>query len=381
MTKVTHITTVHRSADVRIFHKQAATLAARGYQVTLIAVATADRVDRGVQIRALPAPRGRIARMTWTAWRAYRLALAERADVYHFHDPELIPVGLLLRLKGKRVVYDVHEDVVKDIHDKPYLPRWAKPIVRVVVGAIERAAAGRFSAVVAATSAIQATHAGAGAVLVRNVPILDELVAPSVRAFRERSRRVVYVGGLAPFNGPEQMVRAMGALPADIDIRLVLGGVFNSPAEEAVIRALPGSDRVDFLGWVDRSRVAAILADARAGLVVYQPTPNIMESEPNKFFEVLSAGLPLIASNLPHWTRFVEANGCGVTVDPSDPLAIAKAIQALVDDPDGAEAMGRRGREAIERGYNWEAESQGLVALYERLLGSKQPALAPAAAC
>jgi glycosyltransferase involved in cell wall biosynthesis len=204
-------------------------------------------------------------------------------------------------------------------------------------------------------------------VLVRNVPILDELADSDPRPMRERARRVVYVGGLAPFNGVEQMVRAMGLLPPDSDIRLTLGGEFPSTADELRIRALPGSERVDFLGWVDRSRIPELLGDARAGLVVYQPTPNIMDCEPNKFFEVLSAGLPLIASDLPHWRAFVEGHDCGLTVSPDDPAALAGAIRTLVDDPDRAERMGARGRALIVGGYNWEAESARLLDLYMEL--------------
>ena len=369
MPKLVHLTTVHRPSDVRIFQKEAVTLAAHGYDVTLIACAPEASVTRGVRVRALAAPHGRVMRMTRTAWQAFRAALDERADCYHFHDPELIPVGLLLKLSGKRVVYDVHEDAVADIHDKPYLPGWAKPAVRVVVAAVERGATGAFDAIVAATSAIEAKFPPARTTLVRNVPLMDEMHRENGPRFADRPRRVVYVGGLAPFNGARQMVEAMGALPPDAGIRLSLGGRFAAAGDEAAVRALPGWSAVDFHGWVDRARVGELFASARAGLVLYQPTPNIMACEPNKFFEVLSAGLPLIASDLPHWRRFIEAHGCGVVVPPDDPQAIARAIRELVDDPASAEAMGRRGRALVEDEYNWERESAKLLALYERLAG------------
>jgi glycosyltransferase involved in cell wall biosynthesis len=169
---------------------------------------------------------------------------------------------------------------------------------------------------------------------------------------------------------------AMRALPSDADIRLVLGGRAPTQAGEEALRALPDSDPVDFVGWVDRARMREIFADARAGLVLYQPTPNIMECEPNKFFEVLSAGLPLIASDLPHWRAFIDKHECGVVVAPDDAFAVARAIQAMVDDPETAERMGRRGRALVVQEYNWEMERRKLLALYERLLGSA-PVRAP----
>ncbi|MGZ8375715.1 MAG: glycosyltransferase family 4 protein [Gemmatirosa sp.] len=369
MPKLVHLTTVHRPSDVRIFQKEAVTLAAHGYEVTLIACAPESSVSRGVRVRALSAPSGRVARMTRTALEAFRAAMDEDADCYHFHDPELIPIGLLLKLRGKRVVYDVHEDAVADVHDKPYLPAWAKPLVRAVVAGVERGATGRFDAIVAATSAIEAKFPAERTTLVRNVPVLDEMYPQHGARFRERPRRVAYVGGLAPFNGASQMVRAMSELGPDADVRLALGGRFSSAADEQAVRALPGWSSVDFHGWVDRARVAELFASARAGLVVYQPTPNIMNCEPNKFFEVLSAGLPLIASDLPHWRRFIEEHECGLVVPPDDPRALARAIRELVDDPERAEAMGRRGRALVEDEYNWERESAKLLALYERLAG------------
>lgn len=377
MPHVVHLTTVHSPTDVRIFRKQAITLADHGYDVTLIACAPRSYESRGVRVKALPAHAGRLARMTRTALEAYRSALAEDADLYHFHDPELIPIAVRLKLHGKRVVYDVHEDVSKDIADKRYLPRWLSPLMPFAVGSVERVATRCFDAMVAATPAIARKFPPERTITVRNVPIRDEMHVAGALPFAERPRRVVYVGGLAPFNGVDQMIAAMAALPADSDIRLSLGGRFPAAGDEAALHGRAGMDRVDFLGWVDRERVGALLAEARAGLVIYQPTPNIMECEPNKFYEVLSAGLPLIATDLPHWRRFIETHQCGLVVPPNDPRAVARAIQTLVDDPSRAEAMGRRGRELIEREYNWETESQRLLALYERLLA--RPAAAGAA--
>jgi glycosyltransferase involved in cell wall biosynthesis len=367
--KVVHITTVHQPADVRIYQREAVTLAERGYEVTLIACTDSSSELNGVRVRALPRPRGRVERMTRTAARAFHAALNERADIYHFHDPELVTVGLLLKLFGKTVVYDVHEDAAKDIYDKPYLPALIKPMLRVLVSVVERMAVRWFDAIVAATAAIAAKFPPDRTILLRNVPKLQELAADSGTPFGRRPRTVAYVGGLAPFNGPEQMIRAMGLLPADSDIRLVLGGRPSSADDDARFRRIPGNERVDFVGWVDRDRLRRIYADARAGLVVYQPTPNTMECEPNKFFEVLSAGVPLIASDLPHWRKFVQQHGCGLVVPPNDPAEIANAILALVNDPVRAEEMGSRGRAAVEREYNWEAESVKLLELYQRLLG------------
>src|SRR5947199_8635423 len=115
MAKIVHMTSVHSALDPRIFAKECVALAAAGHDVTLIAADDSDAVREGVKIRCVKRPSGRLARMLVTSCSVFRTALAERADVYHFHDPELIPWGLVLRVLGKRVIYDVHEDYVSAI--------------------------------------------------------------------------------------------------------------------------------------------------------------------------------------------------------------------------------------------------------------------------
>lgn len=366
---VIHLTTVHNPFDVRIFHKECVSLARAGFDVVLAQRGTQDETREGVRIRALPSYGSRLARMTRGVWRAFRIARQERARIAHLHDIELLWAGFLLRLMGVKVIYDAHEDVAADLEDKAYLPRVAVRPLGLAVRGLERLAGAAFSRIVTATSGIAENFAHARPVLLRNVPILGELAAAEAPPFAARDRRVVYIGGLAPFNGVVQMIRAMAALPGAHGIRLTLGGGFASPEAERAARALPGAEHVDFIGWVDRRRVAEEFSRARAGLVVYQPTANVARSEPNKFFEVLSAGLPLIASDFPHWRALVEAAQCGWLVDESDPDSIAAAILRAVDDPGAAEDAGARGRHFVETERNWAREEGKLVALYRELLG------------
>lgn len=368
MSKVCLLTTGHPPFDTRIFHKQAKTLVQAGYDVTLIAQHENDEVVDGVKIIALPKPRNRVARMLCLAWRAFCLARRERAAIYHFHDPELIPIGLLLKLRGRPVIYDVHEDVPKQILSKDWIPR---PLRRLVAGATrvaEALASLVFDGIVAATPAIAKRFPPHKTVVVQNFPILKELVAPESTPYQNRPAKIIYIGGITAIRGIREMVQATSLVPESLNARLVLVGAFSPPSLEAEVRGLFGWERVEFVGWQDRASVARLLGEARAGLVVLHPRPNYLNAWPVKLFEYMSAGLPVIASDFPLWREIVNGVGCGLLVNPLDPKAIAKAIQYLLTHPEEAEEMGRRGQQAVQERYNWDTEKEKLLLLYRRLV-------------
>jgi glycosyltransferase involved in cell wall biosynthesis len=366
---VVHATTVHQPFDVRIFHKECVTLAEAGYRVTLLQRGSARETRQGVAIEPLPEYRSRIARMTLGVWRAVSLVRRLKPALVHLHDIELVWGGILLKALGYKVVYDVHEDVAKDLADKAYLPTWVVGLVRPLVHAVEGAARAVFDQLVTATRAINARFEDRTATLVRNTPILGELAPAHAVPFSDRPMEVGYLGGLATFNNPHGMVAALEHVDPALGARLVLGGKFPEADLETQVRARPGWHQVDFRGWVDRREIPEIFSRLRCGLVLYLPTPNVIESEPNKFFEFLSAGVPLIASNFPRWRDFIEDHRCGLTVDPYDPGAIARAIEYMLTHPDQAEEMGRRGQDSVLADYNWGRDGRVLVDLYGRLLG------------
>ena len=140
MPRIVHLTTVHNPFDNRIFHRECRTLVEAGYEVVLLAGHNRAESCEGVKIRSLSPSSSRLARMTTGVARAFFKAWGARADLYHFHDPELIPAALLLRLLGKRVVYDIHEDNRTAIREREYLPAWLRALVAGVFALFESAA-------------------------------------------------------------------------------------------------------------------------------------------------------------------------------------------------------------------------------------------------
>jgi len=369
--RVVHMTSVHSAVDPRIFHKECRSLARAGFDVTVVGPYHGDTAADAVRIKSVRKDRSRLTRMTRTAWRVYDRARREGADVYHFHDPELVPFGLFLSLCGKSVIYDIHEDLPKDVLSKHYLPPWSRPLMSWVVKGIERFACGRFAALVAVTPSIAGRFARINprTVVVHNFPYADELIAEEAAVpWDRRHQSVAYVGGITVQRAIREMVAAMALLPDSLQARLELAGPeIPQEADSAALRRHPGWSRVRHHGFLDQPTTFRLLHSVRAGLVLFHPEPNHVEAMPQKIFEYMGAGLPVIASDFPLWRRIMGEAGCGIFVDPTNPSQIAKAIEYVLSHPREAEEMGRRGQMAVAERFNWNSEASKLVRLYEQI--------------
>ncbi|MCH8980232.1 MAG: glycosyltransferase, partial [Armatimonadetes bacterium] len=206
--------------------------------------------------------------------------------------------------------------------------------------------------------------------LVQNFPIVTELKADG-KPFTEREARVVYVGGISPERGMREMVEAMSLVRPELKARMTLiGGV--RPGFEKTLAQTPGWNLVDYLGPLGRQEVAEQLSRSIAGMVLFLPFRNHVEAQPSKMFEYMSAGLPVIASDFEHWRTIMDPVGCGWNLDPSDPRAIAGAIETAIENRAASEAKGRAGMAAVEQRYNWDVEFKKLVDLYDRLLQQRR---------
>lgn len=372
--KIAQISTVHVRTDTRIAVKICQSLA-QGLDAD-VALFVQDGLGsktaegpHGVSIIDTGAKaRGRLARAFSGAWRMYRAVRRWRPDVVQFHDPELIWIGLLLRLSGIRVVYDVHEDVPRQILGKFYLSRPRARVISVVASVVEAIAARLVNRVVAATPVIAARFPAHKTITVCNYPKLSEFPSSVDTDPEKRLPHIAYVGGISEIRGGGEMIDAL-AKCRHPDVRLIFAGSFAPESYGDVLRARTGWDRVQFEGWADRGEVARILASVRCGIVIFQPTPNNCYGRPTKMFEYMASGLPVIASDFPVWREIVEGAGCGLLVDPQDPAAIAEAMDWILAHPDEAAAMGERGRRAVEEIYSWSNEAQKLLDLYRDVLG------------
>lgn len=370
--RIAHLTTVHPRVDARIRIKEVESLANAFAEPVALFVqdGKGNSIEAGGKIRIIDTgapPSGRFSRIILGTWRMGLAVYKMRPRIAHFHDPELIPLGFVLKGCGFKVVYDAHEDVPRDVLTKFWLPAIMRRPISWFMSLIEWLAGLFLTAIVPAEPDIAARFPVRKTVLIQNFPILDELVLPETQVYKQRPPHFAYIGAIGRTRGIHEMVEAMERSGIN-DIRLQLAGIFQPASLKSEIEALTGWQQVEYSGWANRDTVSRLLNNVRAGLVVLHPTPKILNAYPTKMFEYMSVGLPVITSDFPVWRHIIDSAGCGLLVDPLDPTSIADAMHWILDNPREAESMGQRGQRAVEEIYNWEHEGDKLINLYKKLL-------------
>ena len=366
--KIVHLTSAHPRYDTRIFIKQCRSLSNNGFEVSLIvADGKGDESSSGVAILDVGSPSSRFDRFFRITKLILKRALDIGGDVFHLHDPELIPIGIKLKKMGKIVLFDAHEDVPNQIRSKAYLNRFSQRLLSFLFSYYEIIQLRKFDYIVSATPTIRDkfTSRGLRSNDVNNYPIISEFgINTSVKD--KSLPYVVYIGGLNKVRGTKEIVEAIEICRSDV--RLVIGGRFEDPVFEERIKALPGWRRVDFRGWMSREQISGVLSGASAGLVTLHPTLSYIDSLPVKMFEYMAAEVPVVASNFPLWQRIVKEEECGVCVNPMSPNDIAKAIDYLILSPERVSKLGINGRLAVENHLNWQEEETKLLNIYYSVL-------------
>lgn len=368
------VTTAHSSRSTRVFRKEACSLVARGYDVTLIAQHIGGEMAGGVRIIPLPPVRTRLQRILGAGWRAFRLALRVRADLYHFHDPEFLFWALILqRITARPVIYDVHEFYADAVQTKAWIPRFLRRPISFLVNLVEKSISRRLAGIVTVNLVMEGQFArvNRNTTTVHNYPLrefVDRLASPTKRD----PFAICYVGSVTETRGLGVMIRAMRLVrrvePA-AHCRIIgpLRRVGGSDLAESGMLQDAG---IQLIGEVPHAQVPDHLATCSIGWLPLLATGNYAKSTPVKLYEYMAARLPVVASDMGLIAETVQRHRCGLLAEPGSAEAHAEAILRLLAGPDEAWQMGERGRRAVLDRYLWETEVERMVTLYERVLSA-----------
>lgn len=370
MKRVCHITSAHGRYDTRIFQKECKSLAKEGYEVYLL-VNDEKKSEEKEKVRIISTgflPKNRLERFFKSHRKIMKMALKIDADIYHFHDPDLLFLGLRLKKKGKIVIFDSHENVREDIKDKEYMSQFVRRIVAGLYSIYEGYILKYLDAVIGVDpqQMILLNRIGNNATLITNYP---ELI--KVNQEKENDKKgICFAGGINAYWSHKEILDILDKV--NVQYRLC-GSVEDSYIED--LKKHRNWKYVDYKGLINHEDILGFLESSIAGMALSKKLHN---SSPKgtlgntKIFEYMRAGIPVILTDFPLWKKIIKKYNCGIAVDINNEEEIINAIQFVCNNSREAIMMGENGRKAHLEVFNWETQIPALMNLYKKLEMKKE---------
>ncbi len=360
---------MHSRFDGRIFQKECRSLNINGFDVSLIvADGLGDEKIQGIKIFDVGKIHNRFQRITRLHTIIFKLAITLNCEIYHFHDPELIFVGILLKRHGKKVIFDMHEDIPGYILDMQNIqPALLRKTIAFLYENIEKYAVTRFDAIISTRESIneRLKHINSHVELITNFPIVEKNIPKTY----DNVSSICFAGVVASDWRHKEIINAVEGIE---QVKYILAGPAPNLNYLDELKKLKGWHKVNYLGRVPFDQVKLIYQKASIGVAIYIYCRNMGGKTGNlantKLFEYMNWGIPIICTDYSLWKKIiVDELKCGICVNPYDEDAISKAIKYLLDNPELAKQMGRNGRKAVLNTYNWETQAKKLVTLYSQV--------------
>lgn len=365
------LTTVHPPFDTRIYHKEAVSLAKK-YDVVVIAPSDEEinRVVGDVEVKTIKKAKNKIFHFI-TLWRIFFAGLKEDCDIYHCHELGSLFLGVIFKLlKGTKLVYDAHEhwpsQFLEDIgiNDTNILYGLFEKIIL----KYELFLSGFSDSILAVSESVAERFKDSGKPLrvILNVPVLQYSLC--VDTCTKNSRELIYMGGkLQTSHGLQECYDAVTRLRADYpDIILTIVGKLD---ERLNMVLKEDNDHFNITGILPYDKMYKRICEGGIGLVFFKKASyNMYIGLPNKLFDYMSCGLPVVASDFPEIRKIVDYSKCGILVDSDGRCDLYGALKYLIERPNEAKKMGENGRKAVEKQYNWTSVEEILFRVYSDLI-------------
>lgn len=367
MIKICHVTSAHNSDDARIFQKECVSMARNGYDTYLVARGD-SREEKSVHVIGMGDQKGgRLSRITTFARTVYKKALSLDCDIYHLHDPELLPYAVRLHNNGKKVIFDSHECYPIQIAEKDYIPRCLRWLLSSLYKMYETYVFKKINAVIIPCTIngvnVLEGRSRSNALISNEVNLYDFRIEPRSA---NSNRIVCYTGALSENRGITNLIKATYQANAV----LYLAGKFSSPEYQHTLEGMKEYSCVKYFGIVDHEEVKKIYRASSAGAQVILPVGQYYAGDVLgvKVAEYMAMELPVILSDSPYMKKTMETYRYGICVNPCSIDEIASAIDKITGNTKLAEELGKNGRRAVELHFNWQVQERKLIALYEKLI-------------
>ncbi|MEW5820534.1 MAG: glycosyltransferase [Cyanobacteriota bacterium] len=373
--KVCIITTVHPPFDIRIFHKQAKTLLGFGYDVSLIATHNKEETIDGIKLIPLSTPENRFERMFLNNCKSLLLALKQNASIYHFHDPELLFVGLLLKvIFKKKVIYDSHEFYRELILYKEWIPKPYRIFYSKFFTFYEKSIYPKLDAVIGVLNEQAYLFPKVEYVALYNLPQKTMFENLNIK---EKKYDLIYAGTLSRDRGLFEMLKIAKILKHQFkmtNLKFVLIGKFASKELEEeynqYLKTYSLKDNIYFRGFKPYHESINLIAKSRLGLNLAEKSKNYDDSKPilaTKIFEYMALKVPVFVTDFKCTMEFLNTPDYIYFVKNGEELKTAELIFNLLNNPEKLMFLGDKARNEFLEKYNWETESEKLFNLYEKL--------------
>lgn len=371
MIKVCHLTSAHRPNDNRIFYKECVSLAKEGYDVYLVATGE-SYVQEGVNVVGVgKIPSSRLERMLITTRKVYKAALNLQCEVYHLHDPELLPYAILLKRKGKKVIFDSHENVSEQILTKYWIPLFMRQHIANVYRRFEKYVTKKIDGVIIVTpSQIPLfKEVQNNLQMITNYPIIDQKDLTRNQNYLDDKNihQICFAGGITPQWNHLAIASVLAIVPS---LRYCIAG----PTEDEYLAKLLNNpswnNQITYLGILDQTGVANLYTLSLCGMALLGYDTQVGREGTlgnTKLFEYMKYGLPIICSDLILWKNIIDKHNCGITVNPNNLQEIIDALNFLIHNPVEARKMGNNGHRAFIQEYNWDTQVPKLLQLYAEI--------------
>jgi len=360
--------------DIRIFRKECRSLAKK-YDVELHIPGDFQykKID-GVDIFGIKKMKtmSRIFRPLIWIKLLYRTFKSD-ADVFHFHNPELIGLGILLKyIKRKAVVYDIHEDFPRAILSKHWIAPGMRKTISNIFDKIEKWAVNSvFTKSIVTTSLISERFNSDKIEKIENYAPLMDITndKESNNKARDSKTEMIFTGSISKIRGVEEIIRAVSKLENEVE--LVFLGIFADAEYKKYIKNLLIENRINnvtLLDSVPYDDMIERMKRSDIGVIPYLPVANHLVTLPNKLFEYMACSLPVIASDFPLYKQVITDANCGVLCDPTDPDDIKNQISSMIENKEKMKKMGSNGNRMYKIKYNWDLEEKKLFNMYDNIL-------------